>query len=273
MKSFEYKNIRVLFKSTGGIESCYILPDFKIAFDVGRCPPELIDIPLVFLSHGHLDHASGIAYYFSQRSLKNLGPGVIHVPRKILRPLEKITKLWQKIEEFNYKSNLIGLKPGVRTKIQKNLSVVGITAEHRVNAFSYVVLKTVKKLKKEYLNLTGKEIAEHRQKEILFDIVESPVFAYSGDSTIEVIKKNELMRKATVLFMECTYIDDKRSVERAQKWGHTHLDEIVANLHLFENEKVVLIHLSRRYTDNYIQSVLLQKIPHNLRDKFIYINA
>ena len=112
MKHYEYKNIRVLFKSTGGIESCYILPDFKIAFDIGRCPEPLIDIPAIFLSHGHLDHASGISYYFSQRSLKNLGPGIIYVPRKILRPLKKITQLWQKIEEFNYKSNIVGLKAG-----------------------------------------------------------------------------------------------------------------------------------------------------------------
>ena len=271
MKSFEYKNIRVHFKSTGGIESCYILPDYKIAFDLGRCPAPLIDIPSIFLSHGHLDHASGISYYFSQRSLKKLGPGVIHVPRKILRPVKKITQLWQKIEEFDYKSNFVGLKPGDRVEIQKDLHVVAIPAQHRVSAYGYAVLKTVVKLKTEFLNLSGKEIAKRRQKENLFNTVSHPIFAYSGDSTIEIIKNNEVMRKATVLFMECTYIDDKRSVERARTWGHTHLDEIVENAHLFENERVVLIHLSRRYSDNYIQSVLQKKLPKHLHEKFVYI--
>ena len=260
-----------MFKSTGGIESCYVLPDFKIAFDVGRCPVELVDIPSVFVSHGHLDHASGIAYYFSQRSLKNLGPGIMYVPHKILKPLKKITQLWQQIEEFDYKSNLIGLKPGENVEISKDLSVVPISAIHRVKAHGYVVLKTVTKLKTEYLNLSGKDIAHRRQSENLFNIVKQPLFAYSGDSTIEIIKNNQLMRRATVLFMECTYIDDKRDVERARKWGHTHLDEIIENAELFENEKVVLVHLSRRYSPYYIRSILQKKLSEKLQEKFIYV--
>jgi ribonuclease Z len=271
VKKFVYKSIRVLFKSTGGIESCYILPDFKIAFDVGRCPTELVDIPSVFVSHGHLDHASGIAYYFSQRSLKNLGPGVMYVPDKILSPLTKITQLWQEIEEFNYKSNLVGLKPGDSVEISKDVNVMPIPAIHRVSAYGYVVVKTATKLKTQYLNLSGKEIARRRQTEDLFNVVKQPVFAYSGDSAIEIIKDNEMMRKATVLFMECTYIDEKRNVERARKWGHTHLDEIIENAGIFENEKVVLVHLSRRYSPQYIQSVLQKKLPPKLRDKFIYV--
>jgi len=273
MKNFEHKGIRVAFKSTGGIESCFILPDYKIAFDIGRCPVSLIDIPTIFLSHGHLDHASGIAYYFSQRSLKNLAPGTIYVPGKILGPLKKITRQWQKIEGFKYKSNLVGVKAGKTIDLSHGLSILPVSAQHRVYANGYVLVKTVKKLKTEYLNLSGKEIASRRKDESLFNIVEQPLFGYSGDSTIEVIKNNPLLRRATVLFMECTYIDEQRNVDRARKWGHTHLDEIVENAQLFENERVVLVHLSKRYTDGYIQSVLRKKIPAHLKQKFIYVDT
>ena len=272
MKKFEHKSIRVSFKSIGGIESCYILPDFKIAFDIGRCPAPLIDIPMIFVSHGHLDHASGLSYYFSQRSLKNLGPGVVHVPEKILRPLKKITSLWQEIEEFDYKSNIVGLKPGQSVEVQNGIHVVPVLADHRVKAYGYVVKKRVQKLKTEFAHLTGQEIARKKEKENLFNIIDHPVFAYSGDSTIEIIKNNEDLRRATVLFMECTYIDDKRSVERARKWGHTHLDEIIQNADLFENEKVVLVHLSRRYSSDYMQNILNKKLPSRLRDKFVYVD-
>ena len=148
-----------------------------------------------------------------------------------------------------------------------------ISGQHRVSSYGYVVLKTVTKLKTEFLNLSGNEIAKRRQSENLFNIVKQPVFAYSGDSTIEIIKNNELMRKATVLFMECTYIDEKRSVERARKWGHTHLDEIIENADSFENEKVVLIHLSRRYAPGYVHAVMQKKIPRHLQEKFIYVDG
>jgi len=272
MKLFEYKNIRVMFKSAGGVESCYILPDFKIAFDVGRCPVDLVDIPEVFVSHGHLDHASGIAYYFSQRSLKNLGPGTMYVPAKIAPPLSQITKLWQEIEEFDYQSNIVGLELDARVPIARDLEVVPVEALHRVGAYGYAVVRTVTKLKTEFLNLSGQDIARRRKTENLFNVVKQPVFAYSGDSTIEIIKNNEVMRKATVLFMECTYIDDKRTVERARKWGHTHLDEILENAELFENEKVVLVHLSRRYSPNYVHSILQKKLSPKQREKFIYVD-
>lgn len=271
MKEFEYKNIKVLFKSIGGIESCFILPQYQIAFDMGRCPAPLIDIPQIFLSHGHLDHASGVSYYFSQRSLKNLGHGTIYVPGKILRPIKKIAELWQGIEEFKYKSSFVGLKPGSRVEVRKNLFIMAVEAKHRISALGYVLIRVVKKLKKEYLHLSGRQIEKLKQTEDIFEVTEQPIFAYSGDSSIEIIEQNEVMRKAKVLFMECTYIDEKRDIARARAWGHTHLDEIREKSHLFENEKVVLVHLSRRYDSGYIQSVLAKKFPTRAeREKFVY---
>ncbi|MDH4198783.1 MAG: MBL fold metallo-hydrolase [Spirochaetia bacterium] len=272
MKSFTHKNIRVEFESTGGIESCYILPDFKVAFDTGKCPDALIDIPVVFLSHGHLDHASGISYYFSQRSLRKLNPGTIYVPKSVQKPLSKITRLWQDIEEFDYKCDVAGIEVGDKIEIKKDLHVMSVRANHRVSAFGYVILKTTKKLKKQYLHLSGRQIARLKEHEDIFEIVEIPIFAYSGDSTIEIIRENELMRNAAVLFMECTYIDEKRNVERARKWGHTHLDEIISEANLFKNEKVVLVHLSRRYSPRYMQSVLNRRLTEEQKKRFVYVD-
>jgi ribonuclease Z len=271
MKQFEYKNIKVKFQSIGGIESCYILPDLKIAFDIGRCPEDLVDIPNVFLSHGHLDHSAGISYYFSQRSLKNLGPGMVYVPQKILKPIQKITHLWQLIEEFDYKSEFSGIEPGAKIKLTEEISVIVVKANHRVESCGFVVVKETKKLKEEYKTLSGKEIAQLKTSLNLFEIVEKPIFAYSGDSTIEIIRDNPLMASAMVLFMECTYIDEKRSIERARTWGHTHLDEIIENINWFKNEKVVLIHLSRRYSAKYAQSVIQKKLNKSQQEKFIYL--
>lgn len=42
--------------SVGGQETCVIVPEFKCAFDIGRCPSRAIQQNFVFITHAHLDH-------------------------------------------------------------------------------------------------------------------------------------------------------------------------------------------------------------------------
>lgn len=42
--------------SIGGHETCIIIPEFKCAFDIGRCPSRAIHQNFVFITHAHLDH-------------------------------------------------------------------------------------------------------------------------------------------------------------------------------------------------------------------------
>jgi ribonuclease Z len=258
---FRHKDISVKALGRGGIETCYILPNFQLAFDTGRCPDALIDMPRVFLTHGHLDHAAGLPYYISQRSLRHLPPPEIYCPDEIVAPLSEILHLWQKIEGFEYPIALKGLIPGDEVTVRKDLYVRALKSSHRVPCRGYALVRKSRKLRDEYLNASGREIKRMKDRgDAIFEDRDIPIFAFSGDTTIEFLEDNEAAREATVLFIECTYIDDKRPVARAREWGHIHLDEIIANANLFKNEKIVLTHFSKRYTRRFILQVLNKKI-------------
>lgn len=261
MIEFRHKDIQVDAIGRGGIETCYILPQYQIAFDTGRCPDALVDIPRVFLTHGHLDHAAGLPYYISQRSLRHLPLPEIFCPTEIVQPLSEILHLWQKIEGFQYEIAIRGVDPGDEIPVRKDLYVRGLVSHHRVPCRGYAVMRKTRKLKEEYLNTPGREIKRMKDRgEQIFEDKDLPVFVFSGDTTIEFLQDNIAAQESTVLFVECTYIDDKRPVARAREWGHIHLDEIIENRKLFRNEKIVLTHFSKRYNKRYIMQVLNKKI-------------
>jgi ribonuclease Z len=173
----------------------------------------------------------------------------------------KFCTLWQKIEGFEYPIALKGLIPGDEITVRKDLYVRALVSHHRVPCRGYALVRKSRKLKDEYLNISGREIKRMKDRgDAIFEDRDIPIFAFSGDTTIEFLQDNQAAREATVLFIECTYIDDKRPVARAREWGHIHLDEIIANAHLFKNEKIVLTHFSKRYNRRFILQVLNKKI-------------
>ncbi|AFM12605.1 MBL fold metallo-hydrolase [Turneriella parva] len=273
MIDFRHKDIAVNAIGRGGIETCYILPAFQLAFDTGRCPDGLIDMPRVFLTHGHLDHSAGLPYYISQRSLRHLPPPEIYCPAEIVAPLREILHLWQKIEGFEYPVALKGLSPGDEIPVRKDLYVRALASSHRVPCRGYALVRKTRKLKDEYLTVNGREIKRMKDRgEAIFEDRDIPIFAFSGDTTIEFLQDNQAAREATVLFIECTYIDDKRPVARAREWGHIHLDEIIAHAHLFKNEKIVLTHFSKRYNRRFILQVLNKKLQdHDLLSRIFVL--
>lgn len=261
MVKFEHKDVYVDAMGRGGIETCYILQRYQLAFDAGRCPYALVDIPRLFVTHAHLDHAAGIPYYISQRSLRHLPPPEIYCPHEIVDTLQDILRLWQKLEGYEYPLSIRGLEVGSRIEVRKDMYVRALRSFHRVPSRGYALMRQSRKLKEEFLSLPGKEIQRMKEQDKkIFEDRDIPLFVFSGDSTIEFLTENSEAREATVLFLECTYIDDKRPVAKAREWGHIHLDEVIENRALFQNEKIVLTHFSRRYTKRFIAQVLKRKI-------------
>lgn len=245
------------------MQTAVTVPQFHLNFDIGRGGGALNDATKLLLTHGHLDHASGIAYYVSQRSLRKMPPPEIYCPPEIESQLRKILDLWSEIEQFRTNYTLTGVDCDTHYPLFGNFSFRPVKTIHRIPSYGYTIYEKTVKLKGEFLNLPGHKIAEmKKERDDLFYESSNPLITFSGDTQIEFVLNNEEIRRSKILFLECTYIDQNRPIERARKWGHTHLFEIAEHAEAFrEVEKLYLIHFSPRYTNAEIETAIRRTLP------------
>lgn len=237
-------------------------------FDIGVLDADDCHVNRVLLTHGHLDHSALLPYYISQRSLRKLPPPDIYLHKELYDPMKEILSVYSKIEGFDYKFNLHAVEPGEKIDLNKTTFFKPLPTFHRVPSQGYTIFETTVKLKDEFKYLDKSEIIRRKtNEEDLFVTKEIPVVSFSGDTKIEYVLENDDVKNSKILFLECTYIDHDRDVNRAREWGHTHLDEIIQHAEEFQNEKIVLIHFSKRYTRRFIRETIARKIPESLKDK------
>ncbi|EPG64628.1 MBL fold metallo-hydrolase [Leptospira wolffii] len=266
---FEHKGHVFEGISEGGIRTSVVMPRLNLMFDIGHQNPDRVHIERLLLTHAHLDHSAGIPYYISQRSLRKLNPPKIYLPEELESPMREILSLYSKVEDFPYKYEMKGTPEGEEFPLDPYHSFKAWKTFHRVASQGYTIYEKRKRLKPEFQGIPHKELMEKKSAGAEIDEqVTKPVVSFSGDTKIEYVLTHKDVAESEIIFLECTYIDKERDVAAAREWGHIHLDEIIHNLSAFKNEKIVLIHFSKRYSIPYIRSVFSKRIPPSERDRF-----
>ncbi|KAG1658432.1 hypothetical protein FOA52_009853 [Chlamydomonas sp. UWO 241] len=75
--------------------------------------------------------------------------------------------------------------------------------------------------------------------------------------------------RAKLLIIELTFLDDSVIVEQAREKGHMHIADFVANAHRFQNEAILLVHFSARYSRKQILEALNTWLPPALRARCV----
>ncbi len=86
LSEIKYDEFTIAGYSVAGEESIICIPELDVCFDIGRAPRDCLAINHVLLTHGHMDHAAGIAYYFSQRDFQGIKNGMAVVPVALVAP-------------------------------------------------------------------------------------------------------------------------------------------------------------------------------------------
>ena len=247
---------RVQGTSIAGEATCVSIPELDICFDMGVCPRAMLAMKYVAVSHGHMDHIGGLAYYCSQRWFQGMGEGTIVCDARIAGPIERMMAGYIELEAQKTPFKVIPLKPGEETQIKNGVVLRGFEVEHTVPAFGYVIVEKRSKLKDEFVGMPQEKLKELKERGTeITRIVEVPLIAYLGDTAPGPALVREDVRKAQIVICECTFTEPDHK-ERAKVGMHMHADEIAEWLRVLECQSLVLTHVSRRTNLSYVRKRL-----------------
>lgn len=256
--------ITLLGYSVAGEESVVAAPELDVMFDVGKAPRQVLAVNNVCLSHGHMDHVAGLAYYFWQRDFQDNAGGRVLLPAELAEPVERMLRSWAAVEGHQAPYELAPMNAGDRVDIRRDLFVQAVPVAHGrgVPALGYVAVETRRKLRPEYAALTGPEIVALKDKGVeVTHTIEAPQVAYLGDTEVfDLAAASPLLPEARVLVAECTFFEpDHRS--RAKAGFHTHLADVPRLLEQTRAQAVLLTHLTRRTSLRHARRELAKLVP------------
>ena len=265
---FDHKSIRIRAMSTGGHYTSFQLPHQKISIDLGLASESSIRSNKVFITHPHVDHAAGIVRHCSTREMLQLDPPTYYIGEEHKAALEDVLAAWRRLNRSFMPCKIEALRPNQTIDVNKKYFVRCFRSIHRIPCLGYILYERRKKLSKQFKTCKGYEISRLREQGIeIYDYINVPMFAYTGDSVIDVLERESDLTQCAFLAMEVTFFDERVSVENARRHGHIHIDELVSRSDTFKNDRILLMHLSARYKFDEAKEIAAQKLDPNLLSK------
>jgi ribonuclease Z len=257
--------------SVGGVYTSLHVPELGVLFDTGISPRSFGAVDTILLSHGHADHVGALPALLGIRALhgKTKPPRVV-MPREIVDDLQVALAALSKLQRWPLDIEPLPMSPGDEIALRGDLHVRAVRTFHPVPSLGYLLVRKVAKLRPELHGLAGPEIAaKKRAGQEITEVEDRLELAYATDTLVSVLDRSPELLKARVLIMECTFLDERKSLEAARAGCHIHLDEVIERADKFENEHVVLMHCSQLYRTDEVAGILDRRVPPALRKRII----
>jgi ribonuclease Z len=263
--------LEIIGYSVAAEETVVAMPQLDVCFDIGKAPNQIIPINNILLTHGHMDHAAGIAYYLSHRNFCGQSPGTILAPQNLLGPIKEIIDAWSRLDGNKVPANLVGVKAGDEYQIKPNLFTRVFPTKHSRGSVGYSVIEKRKKIKPEYAGLTGPQIVELKKQGVEIDYpLEIPIVTYLGDTQFVDFSQLKYIAESKILIAECTFYESEHA-ERAEAGRHMHINEFATLIEKMQNEHIIITHTTQRTPMREIRKVLKEALSAEEYDKIVLL--
>jgi ribonuclease Z len=248
--------------SVAGIYTSLYVRELGVLFDVGIAARSCAGAANVFLSHAHADHSGALVALLGMRGLLRMPPPRVFMPAEIADSTREALSLFSREQRYEFAIAAEPMLPGDEHALRPDLYVRAFRTHHTGPSLGYQFFSRVPKLKASYLSLPGREIAERRKSgDDIFDYEERLELAYATDTLLTVIETMPSLLTTRVLILECSFLDERKSIASSRAGGHVHLDELLEKASAFENEAIVLMHFSQMYTPADVHRILERRCP------------
>lgn len=199
--------------------TAFSIPGLEVALDLGRLTPAIAEQPTVLLSHGHLDHLSGVLAYLNVRArfYPDVPPRVI-APDAVAAGLREALAVMPGMESVRKRLRLdrviLGAKEGVRVDLSRGVAQAFAT-DHGAPSLGWAIYR-------------GRE--------------KRAALVYAGDGTTAPFKAAPELLNAHAALVECTFVEKNRRVA-AHLAKHAHLKDWLEVAPTLRCNTLVLAHL------------------------------
>ena len=245
--------------SRAGEGTLILLPQLRLALDAGRPHRALPSMTTVAVSHGHVDHVGGVAYWASQRHLNSMPGGTVLAPRPIEAQVRRLLALHAALEGGDpYDVTVEGVDSDSVRSVRRDLELGFFATDHWVPTLGSELVWLHRHLRSELAGLPGEEIARRRAAgEDVTAIDRVRLLAYAADSGPAVLQSAAI--EAEVLLMECSFFRPADR-SRAARYGHMHLDDLLGAVERLRCRHLVVLHASRRHRIHDAEAWLAEKL-------------
>lgn len=245
--------------SIAALRTNFFIPELGILLDAGLSAP-YSNLNHIFITHGHSDHCANIPFHIYGAKLSGTKLQV-HVPEESVNYIDQFITYGYCISshpDSNIPKNELyvnnyyemqGRKTGdiIDLKIKGfNYFTEVIECYHSIPCVGYGFYEVRKKLKDEYLNLSGKEIGNLKKQNIEINKdVNYYHFVFLGDTSKKIFENKEILKYKTII-IECTFISDD-DYDQAEKTFHIHWKDLLPFVLENKENNFILIHFSQRY--------------------------
>jgi ribonuclease Z len=268
VRTLVHKGLTLEGYSRAAVQTYWRVPEMKLGFDLGAQPWSFMATPTWFVSHTHLDHIAALPTYVARRRMMKMEPPTIYLPSVAVEGVERLLRAFQQLDRGRMPVKLVGLEPGVEVELSRELVVSTFATKHTIPSLGFLVWERRKKLKPEYHHLSGEQIRDLRLSGVEVSAeFRLPKVAYLGDSAPAGLDALPDVYRAEILILEMTFVAPSERPERIHKYGHIHLDDILARADRFENDWIIASHFSTRLHPDAIQRIIEKRLPDQLRQR------
>lgn len=256
--------------SLGGVYTTVQVPELDSVFDCGLAPRSFAATKRLFLSHGHADHIGGLVALLGARALSGSKvPLKLYLPKDIESDVSQMLEAASRLQRFPWELELVPMEAGQTRHLGGDLYVGAHRCFHPVPCLAYVIRRRVSKLRDEFKHLPGPEIADRRKAgDEILRTEDRPLCGYATDTLVSVLDHAPELYQAEVLILECTFLDQRKSLETARAGCHIHIDELAERASEFANSHIVLMHVSQIYRPDEVSELVQARLP-TLADRIV----